>query len=102
MDVISNLTNMTGEVSNLLLNNTSLAFNIIASNLYERLSPIIQIIGGLLGLYIIYLIISYITSIIRNKRIKITYYNTKEIIKKLDKIEDKLDKILPQKKNKSK
>jgi len=65
----------------------------IIRNLYTTLKPILAIIGGLIGIYIIYLIINYISSYKKNRRIKITYKNSKKILEKLEAIEKKLDKL---------
>jgi len=52
--------------------------------------------------YIAYKIISLILSRMREKRIKITYQNTKEILKKLEEIEKKINRLSKPPKGKKK
>ena len=59
----------------------------------EFLVPILQVLGGVVGLWIIFMIISTILNIRRTKRVFLTYKNTEKIENKLEKIEEKIEKL---------
>ncbi|MBU1136058.1 MAG: hypothetical protein ABIG37_03365 [Nanoarchaeota archaeon] len=64
----------------------------------EKLKVIGWVFVIILVVYVIYNLIKFFREAIKQKRIKLTYVNTKEILEKLDKIEDKINKISSSKK----
>ena len=75
------------------MNNIPNLIKPILTSLTEKFKPFLYGVGILVILYTLYLIIKFIFSWIRERRIKKTYQNTEEILSKLEKIEEKLDKI---------
>ncbi len=80
----------------------STIFSAAYSSLFEMLKPFLAVLGGLLGLYIIYKIISAVVSYFQNRRVKRIDSNIQEINKKVDEIlailKPKEDKAKPKKK----
>jgi len=70
------------------------------SSIQNFLAPAIKITVIILAVWIIFKIISWITSAIRDKRIKKTYKNTEEILFRLNTLEKKLDSLTKAKKPK--
>ncbi|MEK6848377.1 MAG: hypothetical protein AABX65_01975, partial [Nanoarchaeota archaeon] len=56
----------------------------------QQLKPVLYIILTILIIYILFKLYSFIKSTIREKRIKLTYYNTEKILRKLEAIEKRL------------
>jgi len=59
----------------------------------SKLKIAIAVLIVLVLLYIVYLLIKFIARRIREKRIKVTYENTEDILKILERIEAKLDSM---------
>ena len=62
-----------------MVSNSSEAMKIAVSEIMKQLMPFIQIISGLIGLYIIFLIAKAVSGIFFNKRIKRIDRNLQEI-----------------------
>lgn len=78
--------------------NVSLANVVNLEPIQSTISLILKIAGGVIALYVIYLIIRFIHDRIQSRRIKKTYRNSEEILNRLDDIETKLDKAIGKKK----
>ena len=59
----------------------------------QFLVPVLQILGGIVGLYILFMIISTIFNVRRTKRVFMTFGNTEKIKNKLEKIEEKIENL---------
>lgn len=70
--------------------NMSKIVSALTKNLFQQLKPLIYIILAIIIIYIIFKLYSFIKNSIREKRIKLTYYNTEKILAKLENIEKKL------------
>jgi len=79
-----------GNAINSTTSNISKIVSALAKNLFQQLKPILYIILAILIIYVIYKIYRFFSNIIRERRIKLTYYNTEKILSKLDAIEKKL------------
>lgn len=73
-------------------NITQLVYENLKDNILNLVKPFLALIGGLVGLYILYVIIAGILSYLSEKRIKKIYTNTEDIIRRLDKIEKIIEK----------
>ncbi len=61
--------------------------------LKEFFLPVLQILGGIAGLWIIFMIVSIILNIRRTRRVFMTYRNTEKIENKLGEIEQKIENL---------
>ena len=59
----------------------------------QFLTPILQILGGLAGLSIIFMIISVVLNVKRTKMVFLAYGNTEKIKNKLKEIENRIENI---------
>ena len=59
----------------------------------QFLISILQILGGIVGLWIIFMIVSTILNVKRTKRVFLTYKNTEKIKNKLENIENRIENI---------
>ncbi len=59
----------------------------------QFLLPVLQILGGVVGLWIIFMIISTVLNIRRTKRVFLTYRTTEKIENKLEKIDEKIENL---------
>ena len=59
----------------------------------QFLLPVLRILGGVVGLWIIFMIVSTALNIKRTKRVFLTYKNTEKIENKLEKIEEKIENL---------
>lgn len=85
------------------ITNTTTVTDIINTTInttIQTLKPFIAVLGGLIGIYIIYLIYTWLTSFLRNRRIRKTYENTKTILEKLAKIDKKINNLEKNNQNK--
>ncbi len=81
----NNITNL-----NSIINDSSELVNLIISNLIEKIRPFLAIMGGILGLYILYLIIKTISDTLLKRRIKRIDKNVKEIKQNIKEIKEKI------------
>ncbi len=59
----------------------------------QFLISILQILGGIVGLWIIFMIVSTILNVKRTKRVFLTYKNTEKIKNKLENIENRIENV---------
>ncbi|MCX6748080.1 MAG: hypothetical protein NT076_00590 [Candidatus Pacearchaeota archaeon] len=75
---------------------TSLANDVTKSTFSSILSlfkPYVDVALAIIIIILVYWLIKLILAGLRNRRIKLTYKNTKLILEKLDKLEEKIDKL---------
>jgi hypothetical protein len=85
-----------------LANVTDVVGNIVnLEAIQNSLSLLLKIVGGLVGIYIIYHIINFILERAKARKIKKIYKNTENIRERLDDIEEKLDKVLGKRKERA-
>jgi len=80
------LQNANPNITQIISENTSDITSQIFSTIWNQFLPIIQVLGGLLFLYIVYRIIAAITSHLLRKRIKRIDLNVQDLNKKVDEI----------------
>jgi len=73
-------------ITEILAENTSSLTNQILTSLWNQFLPIVQILGGLLVIYILYRIIIAINSHLLRKRIRRIDNNVQDLNKKVDEI----------------
>jgi len=73
-------------ITEILADSTPGITNQILTTLWNQFLPIVQILGGLLVIYIVYRIIVAITSHLLRKRIKRIDLNVQDLNKKVDEI----------------
>ena len=88
------------EIPDLSQLNLSDLTNQIFNDLLVKLKPVLYIILILLVIYIIYKLTKFILAWRKERREKLTYFNTEKILEILTRIESKLDKILVKKEEK--
>ncbi len=89
-------------ITNEIVSQSSETMKQVTSNLFQTLKPFLEILGGLIGLYIIYKIISSISNHLLKKRVKRIDENVQGLQKKLDEILSILKKKSEQKSKKEK
>lgn len=73
-------------ITSMIANSASSAIKPLLSEIWKMALPIIEILGGILVLYIVYKIISSITNHLLRKRVKQIDKNVQELQKKTDEI----------------
>lgn len=73
-------------ITNEIVSQSSETMKQVLSNLFQTLKPFLEILGGLIGLYIIYKIIQSITNHLLRKRIKRIDKNVQELNNKVDEV----------------
>jgi len=80
------LQNANPNITQIISENTSDITSQILTSVWNQFLPIIQVLGGLLFLYIVYRIITAIASHLLRKRIKRIDLNVQDLNKKTDEI----------------
>ncbi|MFH1711461.1 MAG: hypothetical protein ABH840_04075 [Nanoarchaeota archaeon] len=84
--------NMNSNITGVITESTPEITSQILTSIWDKISPLIQILGGLLVIYIIYILIKSITSHLLKKRIKRIDKNVQNLNKKVDEILKIIDK----------